>query len=91
MPKLSTVPRIRFPTRERTAEPTSFSSASSDNANATEIKLYASRKSIPYALGTEGTNGQTPIENPESKGAELTLYRWQKHCRGLFETPIAHE
>jgi len=33
--------------------------------------------------------GQTPIENPGSKGAQLENYRWQTHCRGLYQTPIA--
>jgi transposase InsO family protein len=33
--------------------------------------------------------GQTPIETLESKGAELKRYRWQNHCRGLYQTPIA--
>ena len=33
--------------------------------------------------------GQTPIKHPESKRAELKRYRWQTHCRGLYETPIA--
>ena len=36
-----------------------------------------------------GLKGETPIETPESKGAELKHYRWQKHCRGLYQTPIA--
>jgi hypothetical protein len=36
-----------------------------------------------------GLKGETPIETPESKGAELKHYRWQKHCRGLHQTPIA--
>jgi hypothetical protein len=26
---------------------------------------------------------------PQSAGAELTRYRWQSHCRGLFQLPIA--
>ena len=33
--------------------------------------------------------GQTPTENPESKGAELKHYCWEKYCRGLYQTPIA--
>ena len=32
---------------------------------------------------------QTPIKNPKSKGAELKLFRWQAHCRGFYQTPIA--
>src|SRR6516162_10067671 len=33
--------------------------------------------------------GRTPIEAPESKRADLKCYRWQTHCRGLYQTPIA--
>jgi len=33
--------------------------------------------------------GQTPIDTPSPKGADLKYYRWQKHCRGLYETPMA--
>ena len=33
--------------------------------------------------------GKTPIERTETKGADLKMYRWRKHCRGLYETPIA--
>ena len=29
------------------------------------------------------------IETMESKGANLKSYRWQPHCRGLYQTPIA--
>ena len=31
----------------------------------------------------------TAIESTESKIADLKLYRWRKHCRGLYQTPIA--
>jgi putative transposase len=34
-------------------------------------------------------NGTTPIETTESKGLDLRSYRWQTHCRGLHQTPIA--
>jgi hypothetical protein len=32
---------------------------------------------------------QTPIPTAKSKGVNLKLYRWQKHCRGLYQTPTA--
>jgi putative transposase len=32
---------------------------------------------------------QTPIPTPEAKGANFKSYRWQKHCRGLYQTPMA--
>jgi hypothetical protein len=34
-------------------------------------------------------NGTTPIETTEAKGLDLKSYRWQTHCRGLYQTPIA--
>jgi len=33
--------------------------------------------------------GQTPIEWPECKGVNFHSYRWQKHCSGLYQTPLA--
>ena len=35
--------------------------------------------------------GRTPLEALESTGADLKCYRWQTHCRGLYQTPIALE
>jgi hypothetical protein len=32
---------------------------------------------------------QTPIPTAESKRVNLKYYGWQKHCCGLYETPIA--
>ena len=36
-----------------------------------------------------GLEGRTPIESSESTGINIKSYRWQKHCRGLYQTPIA--
>jgi hypothetical protein len=33
-----------------------------------------------------GLRGETPIATPESRGASLKSYRWQRHCRGLYQT-----
>jgi len=48
------------------------------------FKDYYNRYRVHAAL-----KGQTPIETAESKGADLKSYRWQKHCRGVYQTPIA--
>ena len=48
------------------------------------FKDYYNRHRVHAAL-----KGQTPIETRESKGADFKLYRWQKHCRGLNQTPMA--
>jgi putative transposase len=36
-----------------------------------------------------GRGGSTPIENPEGKVIDINDFRWDKHCRGLFELPVA--
>ena len=36
-----------------------------------------------------GRDGGTPIENPSSKVVDINKYGWEKHCRGLFELPVA--
>ena len=33
--------------------------------------------------------GQTPDRRQPRRVANLTSYRWQSHCRGLYQTPIA--
>ena len=39
--------------------------------------------------GGVGLKERTPIETMQSKGANLKSYRWQRHRRGLYQTPIA--
>ena len=36
-----------------------------------------------------GRDGSTPTENADRKVININDYRWGKHCRGLFELPIA--
>ena len=39
-----------------------------------------------------GIDGITPLQKAtEKSGAVISInhYRWEKHCRGLFELPIA--
>jgi transposase InsO family protein len=36
-----------------------------------------------------GRDGSTPIESAGDKVVDINDYRWQTHCRGLFELPIA--
>ncbi|MEH6584029.1 MAG: integrase core domain-containing protein [Halioglobus sp.] len=36
-----------------------------------------------------GTSGSTPVENTSARVVDINDYRWEKHCRGLFELPIA--
>lgn len=48
------------------------------------FKEYYNRYRVHAAL-----KSQTPVETTESKGAEFKSYHWQKHCHGLYQTPIA--
>src|SRR5262245_14020111 len=36
-----------------------------------------------------GIEARTPVDGSECTSVDLKSYRWQKHCRGLYETPIA--
>ena len=36
-----------------------------------------------------GRDGATPLETTGSKVIGINHYRWEKHCRGLFELPSA--
>ena len=54
-----------------------------------EMKLIAFQDYYNGHRTHSALKGQTPIEAPESKRADLKGYRWQTHCRGLYQTPIA--
>ena len=34
-------------------------------------------------------DGYTPIERDSKKVVDINNYRWDKHCRGLFQLPVA--
>ncbi len=34
-------------------------------------------------------SGATPVESSIKKAVDLNRYRWKKHCRGLFQLPVA--
>ncbi len=36
-----------------------------------------------------GRGGSTPIKSVGKKVIDINEYRWKKHCRGLFELPMA--
>ena len=38
-----------------------------------------------------GLGGRPPEPSPDAAGARASLrsYRWQPHCRGLYQTPMA--
>jgi len=36
-----------------------------------------------------GRDGATPVENLPGNVIDIRNYRWEKHCRGLFQLPVA--
>src|SRR2546425_8433878 len=54
-----------------------------------ELKLFAFKSYYNGYRSHASLEGKTPVETPESKGGDFKSYRWQKHCRGLYQTPIA--
>ena len=34
-------------------------------------------------------DGATPVELESSNVIDIRSYRWKKHCRGLFQLPVA--
>ena len=36
-----------------------------------------------------GRGGATPVKRRNDKVVDINDYRWEKHCRGLFELPVA--
>jgi transposase InsO family protein len=36
-----------------------------------------------------GRGGVTPVETTGSMAVDINKYQWEKHCRGLFELPVA--
>src|SRR5262249_28816594 len=54
-----------------------------------QVKLTAFKDYFNQHRSHSGLEGETPIETPESRGIDFKSYRWQKHCRGLYQTPMA--
>jgi putative transposase len=56
-----------------------------------EMKLLDFRRYYNGHRAHAGLAGHTPDPSPPSGGARATLgsYRWQVHCRGLYQTPMA--
>jgi putative transposase len=54
-----------------------------------EMKLIAFRDYYNGYRSHAGLNGETPIVTSQSRGASFQSYRWQSHCRGLYQTPMA--
>jgi putative transposase len=54
-----------------------------------ELKLTAFMKYYNNYRTHSAPQGQTPIDLPNGKKIDFKFYRWQAHCRRLYQTPIA--
>jgi len=56
-----------------------------------ESKLSAFKSYYNSYRTHSAVKGQTPIESAQcrSRGLNFKSYRWQQHCRSLYETPMA--
>ena len=54
-----------------------------------EMKLAAFKDYYNGYRTHSALGGQTPVETAKPQRVDLESYRWQKHCRGVFQTPIA--
>jgi putative transposase len=54
-----------------------------------ENKLLEFRNYFNSYRTHHSLEGQTPDRSEARPVANLTSYRWQSHCRGLYQTPIA--
>ena len=54
-----------------------------------EMKLFEFQRYYNGHRSHAGLNGRTPEPTADAAGASVSAYRWQVHCRGLYQTPIA--
>jgi hypothetical protein len=55
------------------------------------IQAFSTKNGLVFGLGWSFANDNPPGTgaNADRSLANLSCYRWQKHCRGLYQTPIA--
>jgi len=54
-----------------------------------EAKLQDFQDYFNHYRAHAGLGGQLPEPTASTSPIELATYRWRKHCRGLYQTPIA--
>ena len=54
-----------------------------------EDKLCAYQQYYNEKRCHSSRNGTTPAQSSDRKVLDLNNYRWEKHCRGLFQLPVA--
>ncbi len=62
------------------------------NENDLKNKLESFQRYYNEERGHCGIDGASPLQKSDEKSStviSLNNYRWKKHCRGLFQLPIA--
>ena len=56
-----------------------------------ELKLFEFQRYYNGHRAHAGLKGRTPDPSPAAGGVRASVgsYRWQPHCRGLYQTPMA--
>jgi putative transposase len=54
-----------------------------------ENKLQGYQRYYNKYRAHSGRGGVTPVVSDSTKIIDLNSYRWAKHCRGLFQLPVA--
>jgi putative transposase len=54
-----------------------------------ELKLLEFQRYYNGHRAHAGLKGRTPDPSPAAERASVGSYRWQPHCRGLYQTPMA--
>jgi len=54
-----------------------------------ENKLLHYQCYYNHSRSHSARSGSTPVQKPDSQVADINNYRWQPHCRGLMELPVA--
>jgi hypothetical protein len=54
-----------------------------------EKKLRDYQRYYKECRAHTGRDGATPVERNDSTVVNISQYRWEKHCRGLFQLPVA--
>jgi transposase InsO family protein len=54
-----------------------------------EAKLSAFKDYYNGCRTHSALHAKTPVETAGTKRIDVKSYRWQRHCRGLYQTPIA--
>ena len=73
--------------RRELTDHTPFWNAQDLEKKLTGFALYNNATRVHHSLG--GVTLETKVGDNDCKVANLNNYRWQSHCRGLYQLPLA--